>query len=228
MGSLALWGQIMTGLVGIVAVLITVLVPQTTATKTGAIVIVVVLTVAAIALNSLKQDEDEKLAKQRDVQIENHGGETTRLRDEIGTLREQQSRMLSFFKIDEPTVTASLKLSESLAVKKIPGTPESLKERVKALSTSMLRFLLERAQGEPSMPRRETWSDDVERQIKYSRETMRLYSLSFGSRVIASRNALAEHGLVDTQLDQLYEFPTNPIGIQIVGERLGALTERLP
>jgi len=64
--------------------------------------------------------------------------------------------------------------------------------------------------------------------IRYMNQTMSIYSETFGAKVIAMRNELAYKGITDGQLDSFYEHPTNPIGIRIVAEHIGALAERLP
>ena len=63
--------------------------------------------------------------------------------------------------------------------------------------------------------------------IDYSTQTMALYSRRFGARVIAMRNELAVEGFRDDELDGSYKHPTNPIGIRIVAESLGALAHQL-
>lgn len=108
----------------------------------------------------------------------------------------------------------------------IRAAPTGLKHEARELSQSVLRFLLER--GSPRAPRSESWSADVQAMLAHFDETMRLYSLSLAPSVIAMRQRLAERGLIDGELDKFYEHPTNAIGIRIVGERLGALAERLP
>jgi hypothetical protein len=39
---------------------------------------------------------------------------------------------------------------------------------------------------------------------------------------------LAQEGFKDAELDRFYQYPTNPIGIRIVGERIGMLAEQMP
>jgi hypothetical protein len=104
---------------------------------------------------------------------------------------------------------------------------ESLKQRALRLSNEVLRFLVERQANEVPLPRAETWDRDTQAMIGYMQQTMALYSERFGARVIAIRNELATEGLRDQELDRFYEHPTNPIGIRIVGERIGALAQQL-
>ena len=104
----------------------------------------------------------------------------------------------------------------------------SLKHRALALADEILRFLLVRQSSEPPLPTPATWKADADRMLDYSRETMGLYSQKFGARALALREQLAKAGFKDTELDDYIEHPTNPIGIRIVGERIGALGEQLP
>lgn len=106
--------------------------------------------------------------------------------------------------------------------------PQTLKSKAIHLSADILSFLTQRQAGEPPLPRRETWEQDVQTEVKYMQQTMALYSQNFGARVIATREELAQKGITDKELDDYYENPTNPIGIRIVAERLGSLAERLP
>lgn len=105
----------------------------------------------------------------------------------------------------------------------------ALKERGSRLSTEILEFLADRRRSEPPYPNaRETWGRDAEAMMRFSQETMNQFSVKFGARVIAMRDELLEQGLTDKELDSFYHHPTNQMGIHIVGERIGALAERLP
>lgn len=141
----------------------------------------------------------------------------------------QVEELLRFVRGDRPPgdAAALAKEAEALESRATPGA-QDLKTRALLLSAEILRFLAERQQQEPPMPRPETWNNDVDAMIRFHRETMSLYSQRFASRVIAFRDAFAQGGLVDRELDSFYEHPTNPIGIRIVGERIGALAEKLP
>lgn len=107
------------------------------------------------------------------------------------------------------------------------GNEDSLRQNIKNLSTEILNFLADRRRNEPQMPKKDTWHRDTELMIKYSQETMNQYSIKFAARVLSARNSLFSRGLCDEELDKFYEHPTNAIGIRIVGERLGALSEKL-
>jgi hypothetical protein len=136
--------------------------------------------------------------------------------DEVSQLRESSTRV----------ETSLANVTNQLAG--VRGAPEtSLKRRALQLSADILQFISERNHNEPPLPGPATWKEDTDRLIRYSRETMDLYSQQFGARVIATRNELAGRGLNDAELDRFYEHPTNPIGVRIVGERIGALAIRL-
>jgi hypothetical protein len=111
-------------------------------------------------------------------------------------------------------------------VKHISPTLE-LKRKATILSAEILHFLTDRQANEPSLPRPETWKQDTQAMISYMQQTLALYSETFGSRVIAVHDEFARQGLRDGQLDSDYGHPTNPIGIRIVGERIGTLAEKL-
>lgn len=102
-----------------------------------------------------------------------------------------------------------------------------LKLAATKLSAEILQFLTDRQAGEPPLPRANTWDQDTQALIRYMEQTVSLESQLFGSRIIAIHDELAKQGLRDGQLDSFYEHPTNPIGIRIVGERIGALAERI-
>lgn len=111
---------------------------------------------------------------------------------------------------------------------KPPRDLSALKQRAIRLSNEILEFVADRERSNPPLPRIETWERDVDISTRFSIETMSQFSTKFGARLIATRNELAEQGLTDRELDSLYTHPTNPIGIRIVAERLGALAEKLP
>ena len=104
---------------------------------------------------------------------------------------------------------------------------DPLKQNVKNLSSEILNFLVDRRRNEPQLLKKDTWHRDTEFMIKYSQETMNQYSIKFAARVLSARESLFSRGLHDEELDRFYKHPTNPIGIRIVGEHLGALAERL-
>lgn len=95
------------------------------------------------------------------------------------------------------------------------------------LSTQILEFLAGRHQNEPPPLHALTWVEDLDAQTRYLRETMTSFSEQFGSKVVAMRNRLATHGLVDKALDLYYDQPTNPTEIRVIAERIGALGQRV-
>jgi len=142
--------------------------------------------------------------------------------------REQFERIQGRFTELQTVIVAEMRTRVRLDAATAAHVPEaSLKRRGLTLSDEILRFLLDRQRDAVPLPRMGTWEQDAGAMIAYSEGTMALYSQRFGARVIAMRNELADAGLTDPELDQFYEHPTNPIGIRIVAERLGALAERL-
>lgn len=110
-------------------------------------------------------------------------------------------------------------------------TPEqraSLKARATYLSQDILRFARERQEEDPRpIPRAESWATDTEKMIRYSAQTQALYSERYAVKVRALRDDLDALGIRDRELDSYYEHPTNILGLRALGERLGALAERL-
>ncbi len=129
------------------------------------------------------------------------------------------------------TLTAAFVAEGKVRVAEAAGvTAASLKHRALALSDEILRFLVNRQAHEPPLLVEATPAVrfDTAALVRYSGETRARYSQQFASKVIAARDELARQGLTDPELDSFYQDPTNPIGIRIVAERLGALAERLP
>jgi len=118
-------------------------------------------------------------------------------------------------------------LPEIARVEKTATQLQEIKARAKVLSSELLQFVSERQRGDPPLPWRESWAQDTEAHIRYSKDTMTQYSEKFGARVIAIHRELAESGLTDSQLDARYQYATNPLGITLIGERIGALAERI-
>lgn len=116
-----------------------------------------------------------------------------------------------------------------------------LKQRAQTLSKDLLEFAAERKRNDPSYEIRDSlpvnaseeqrhgqWQRDAERGLRYSMETNSQYDIKFGGKVLVVRNELAELGLRDKELDELWENPTNYFGMTIVANRISALAERLP
>jgi len=136
---------------------------------------------------------------------------------------------------------AQLRVAELPPVRALPLPPKpspskpitdqsallDLKRRASVLSAEILQFLTQRQSGEPPLPRPDTWDKDVSAEIQYMGQTMALYTQRFASSVIAIHDELAKSGFKDNELDRSYEHPTNPLGVQAVGEHLGALAEQI-
>ncbi len=136
-------------------------------------------------------------------------------------------KIFARFDDSQKTQMATNRIVVQLAESKAP--PDSLKNKALLLSKEILLFLGERQANEPEsvVDRMLSWDRDFDKPIKYSQETMSIYSERFGARVNEMRNAFAREGLKDEQLDRFFEHPTNPTSIRIIGERIGALAEQL-
>jgi hypothetical protein len=175
------------------------------------ILILVILGVGGVVLTALQREEAQKETAKREEQLDKL------LQLASGPARSPESADRLTHVLEQ--------LEARLAATPHPG----LKLRVSTLSAEILAFLADRERhGPPIMPRKDHWTEDTAIIIGYFEETMRLYSQRFAARVIAARNELAEQGLRDEELDRFYDHPTNPIGVRMVGERIGALAERLP
>ena len=107
---------------------------------------------------------------------------------------------------------------------------EGLKVRGLKLSSEILAYVARRKAIDPTYTQSAN-SDRAaaaNRLVGHYQETMSLHSRQFGARVIAMQKELHMRGFHDKELDAFYEHPTNPLGIQTVGERLGALAHQLP
>ncbi len=123
--------------------------------------------------------------------------------------------------------TATNQSIAQLAESKAPQG--SLEYRALLLSNEILLFLGERQANEPEsvVDMMLSFDRDFDKPIKYSQQTMSMYSELFGPRVIEMRNAFAREGLKDEQLDRFFEHTENPASIRIIGERIGALAKQL-
>ncbi len=71
------------------------------------------------------------------------------------------------------------------------------------------------------------WDKDTKNLINYSYDSQITYNKRFLSEVIRIKQEFQKRNLTDQQLDQFYDKPTNPIGMQIVAGRLLELANRL-
>jgi hypothetical protein len=152
-----------------------------------------------------------------------------RARDEaVSRLREFDKNM-SDPQQRSPTGGATATGTATLTVK---GPQLDVRERAFSASAGILNFLLERERSAPPYPSADLsptdWSK-AEAEIRaYDAETMRLFNQAWGAQVIDLRDRLAAKGLQDPALDDLYNRPTSPLGIRIIGEKIGGLAEKLP
>jgi len=107
------------------------------------------------------------------------------------------------------------------------------------LSEEILTFAVQRRREDPSVgtpiyflekdeeKKKQLFYEDVNQSSAYSRETMAQYISQFLSRVIWLREELAKRGVSDKQFDSFYQHPTNILGVESVGMRLGAMAHKL-
>jgi hypothetical protein len=133
---------------------------------------------------------------------------------------------------DTYLIISSLELAQkrvtSINVSAQSNHLQLLKYNTAELSRDILTFLADRQVNDPPLPRRETWDKDIQAMVNYTNQTISLYYVRFGSKVIAAYKELKKYKYTDTQLDLFSEHPTNPIGMRIVAEHLGALAEQIP
>jgi hypothetical protein len=104
----------------------------------------------------------------------------------------------------------------------------ALKNNANTLARELMEFLRVRGAYSPSLPRKKSWNDDVERMSEYSTETRNLYLRDLRPRVAEIRQELEAHGLQDEELDHSYEHGTNPLVIEQVALKLSELASRVP
>jgi len=102
----------------------------------------------------------------------------------------------------------------------------TLKEQTETLYEDIMNFVKEREANEPQIDYNK-WEESTNALIKYSQETMGLYDVKFGSRVVAIREEYVKLGIKSDRLDQFYEHPTNPLGIREVALGLAELAAKL-
>ncbi len=93
------------------------------------------------------------------------------------------------------------------------------------LSNEIAKYLAERALQEPKLP---TLPDQMpeyaQHTLEHLRQTMNLYEIRYGPKVIDVVNRAAEAGLpISPNLRLVYRFPTNPIGVKVLGQELTIL-----
>jgi hypothetical protein len=96
------------------------------------------------------------------------------------------------------------------------------------LSREIIAYVDGRSRLAPARPHDpETWERDESAWMTFERESVAGYALRFARRVRAARAALTFRNLRDRDLDAVYQQPGNTFQIRIIGERLGALADRL-
>ncbi len=165
------------------------------------IAIFALMALEVYAISADRRAQNKELSADRETQVKRFEQTMKRFDDVISHFAELQR-----------TTIASYRASAQVQMTK--GLPEtSLKRRATTLSAQILKFVTDRQAGQPPLPRPETWDQDTRAMTSYFNQTVALYSEAFGAKVIAIHDEFARLGLRDSELDQFYEHPTNPIGM---------------
>jgi hypothetical protein len=172
-------------------------------------------------LNGLIQDQDEEIKN---------------LRNELA----QKDRPVVLQYTTDPEVTKLLKRQDAELARLKTQNP-SPKKKALQLSNDILKFLAERVKNQPALPAGPTVGSDEESQRRrsevwervmgpYTRQVGADFQVYFGARVMAIANDMQAAGLTGFEgLTSACEFSNgNFYVIQECGERIGALSERLP
>lgn len=73
----------------------------------------------------------------------------------------------------------------------------------------------------------EEWEEQTQELIEYASATMGVYRRRFASKVTYLVKEARKLGYQDEELDSLYKHPTNRLGIEMLSDRLGALSLRM-
>ena len=73
----------------------------------------------------------------------------------------------------------------------------------------------------------EEWEEQTQELIGYSSATMDIYRKRFASKVMHLVEEARKLGYQDKDLDSLYGHPTNRLGIEMLSDKMGALSLRM-
>jgi len=110
---------------------------------------------------------------------------------------------------------------------------------METMSASLADFVGERGRSDPvnriKMPRpnwdderrHEEWEDRTQELMEYASETVRIYRRRFAAKVNYLVREARKLGYEDEELDSLYKHPTNRLGIEVLSDKMGALSLRM-
>ena len=110
---------------------------------------------------------------------------------------------------------------------------------METMSASLADFAGERRRDDPinriKMPKpnwddnrkHEEWEDQTQELIEYGSATMDIYRRRFASKVTHLVEEARKLGYQDKEIDSLYKHPTNRLGIEMLSDRMGALSLRM-
>jgi hypothetical protein len=130
--------------------------------------------------------------------------------------------------------------SHELALLRLTYPAEGVKKKALQLSESIADFIYERIRHLPPLPsvgnlisgtgsvKEKVWGSPEWQKVEaYEKTTFAEYDTRFSKKVREIRDAMAGMGLVDEQLESLYQDPKESGYIRIIGERIGELAEKI-
>lgn len=99
-------------------------------------------------------------------------------------------------------------------------------EQAAALAKEISRYVADRNIDRPGTDF-QNFDESVTKQLAHSSETLGYYYTDFQPRVAQYRAEFRKRGLTNEDVERFYEFPTNPIGIQMVANGLVDLVSQL-
>jgi hypothetical protein len=138
------------------------------------------------------------------------------------------TKLLTHFSTVENLLTTDIRIN---AMKSRNGaSPSTLKNRALDLSDEILQFLVSRqvspGYGQGGYGSGEFGGIDTSTEA-YQKQTVEMFTATFLDRVTAIRDALAEQGLTDKQLDAEYRNPMNAYSIKTIAQQIASLAEKL-
>jgi hypothetical protein len=110
---------------------------------------------------------------------------------------------------------------------------------METLSDDLADFVGERGRSDPTnrikMPKpnwdderkHEEWEMQTQELIEYGSDTIRIYRRRFASKVAYLVEEAGKLGYQEKEIDSLYKHPTNRLGIEMLSDRMGALSLRM-
>jgi hypothetical protein len=110
---------------------------------------------------------------------------------------------------------------------KVDAQSAALVTSARDLSRELLAFVESRRRSAPPRPRPASWDDDEANWFRFESETAIEYNRRFGARVRVAHGLLTLRSVRDPDFDTFYRLPANDFQMEIVGQRLSSLADRL-